>query len=162
MMSVRKNAEGGFTLAELLIVVAIIAVLVAIAIPVFADQLEKSREATDAANIRSAYADLLSEVSFDPYLKTLDHGSSWLPFRTVSLTQKKDGWQHEGIKEGLIELFKDDPYNHYYIEDGKAGTSFEMRWVEDPENSLYKELGHGFCAISGCGILNIVVEDDGI
>ena len=32
------------------------AVLTAIAIPVFTSQLEKSREATDAANIRSAYA----------------------------------------------------------------------------------------------------------
>lgn len=30
--------------------------LVAIAIPIFTTQLEKSREATDAANIRSAYA----------------------------------------------------------------------------------------------------------
>ena len=48
--------KKGFTLAELLIVVAIIAVLVAIAIPIFTTQLEKAREATDMANIRSAYA----------------------------------------------------------------------------------------------------------
>lgn len=53
----RKNNKKGFTLAELLIVVAIIAVLVAIAIPVFTNQLEKSREATDMANLRSAYAE---------------------------------------------------------------------------------------------------------
>lgn len=44
----------GFTLAELLIVVAIIAVLVAIGIPIFNSQVEKSREATDIANMRSA------------------------------------------------------------------------------------------------------------
>ena len=37
-----KKNNKGFTLAELLIVVAIIAVLVAIAIPVFTSQLEKS------------------------------------------------------------------------------------------------------------------------
>ena len=54
--------KKGFTLAELLIVVAIIAVLVAIAIPVFTNQLEKSREATDAANIRSAYAESLRRL----------------------------------------------------------------------------------------------------
>ena len=38
---------------ELLVVIAIIAVLVAIAIPMLASQLEKSREATDLANVRS-------------------------------------------------------------------------------------------------------------
>ena len=53
-----KNNKKGFTLAELLIVVAIIAVLVAIAIPIFTSQLEKSREATDAANIRDYYAEI--------------------------------------------------------------------------------------------------------
>ncbi len=51
-----KKNNKGFTLAELLIVVAIIAVLVAIAIPVFTKRLEASRETTDIANLRSAYA----------------------------------------------------------------------------------------------------------
>ncbi len=52
----------GFTMAELLIVVAIIAVLVAIAIPIFTTQLEKSRDATDQANIRAAYAEIASAL----------------------------------------------------------------------------------------------------
>ena len=52
-----KKNEKGFTLMEMLIVVAIIAVLVAIAIPTFTGQLEKSRQATDVANIRAAYAE---------------------------------------------------------------------------------------------------------
>lgn len=46
--------KKGFTLAELLIVIAIIAVLVAIAVPVFSAQLESSREAVDLANAREA------------------------------------------------------------------------------------------------------------
>ena len=50
--------KKGFTLAELLIVVAIIAVLVAIAIPVFSGAVEKAGVSTDAANIRAAYASL--------------------------------------------------------------------------------------------------------
>lgn len=80
----RENGKKGFTLAELLIVVAIIAVLVAISIPIFSAQLEKSREATDVANIRSAYA----EVSAD--LLTDDSSN-----KTVEVTakQKKEGWQ---------------------------------------------------------------------
>ena len=49
--------KKGFTLMEMLIVVAIIAILVAIAIPTFSGQLEKARQATDVANIRAAYAE---------------------------------------------------------------------------------------------------------
>ena len=46
-----KNKKG-FTLMEMLIVVAIIAILIAIAIPTFASSLNKARVATDEANIR--------------------------------------------------------------------------------------------------------------
>lgn len=55
-----RESKRGFTLAELLTVVAIIAVLVAISIPVFTNQLEKSREATDLANVRAAYAEVMT------------------------------------------------------------------------------------------------------
>ena len=51
----KHQSKNGFTLAELLIVVAIIAVLVAVAIPVFSTKLEKSRDTTSIANIRAAY-----------------------------------------------------------------------------------------------------------
>ena len=54
-----RNRKG-FTLAELLIVVAIIAVLVAISIPIFSRQLEKSRDAVSVANLRSAYAEAMT------------------------------------------------------------------------------------------------------
>ena len=89
MLKKMKNRKG-FTLAELLIVVAIIAVLVAIAIPIFTSQLEKSREATDAANIRAAYAEVmvagLSEDT-DNYEKE------------VSAKQTQDGWQNTSIED---------------------------------------------------------------
>jgi len=54
MKKVRKQA--GFTLAELLIVVAIIAILVAIGIPMFNTAMEKSRETADISNLRAAKA----------------------------------------------------------------------------------------------------------
>ncbi len=61
-MMLKKRNEKGFTLAELLIVVAIIAVLVAIAIPIFTSQLEKSRQSTDLANVRAAYAEAMTNA----------------------------------------------------------------------------------------------------
>lgn len=51
-MNIKKNK--GFTLMELLIVVAIIGVLVAIAIPVIRGSVEKARVAADAATMRNA------------------------------------------------------------------------------------------------------------
>ena len=48
--------KKGFTLMEMLIVVAIIAILIAVAIPTFNNALNKAKVGTDTANIRSGYA----------------------------------------------------------------------------------------------------------
>ncbi len=83
--------KKGFTLAELLIVVAIIAVLVAIAIPVFTTQLEKSREATDLANVRAAYAEQMTA------LLEWDGTDANLPADIiVPAKQTQDNWQSAG------------------------------------------------------------------
>lgn len=78
-----KRIRNGFTLTEMLIVIAIIAVLIAIAIPVFSSQLEKTREATDLANVRSAYAQVSAEALLGNSETTV----------TVDLTQKQADWQ---------------------------------------------------------------------
>lgn len=61
--------KAGFTLAELLIVVAIVSVLVAISIPIFSGKKEKAEDATTKANIRTsismAYADYLEKGRTD-------------------------------------------------------------------------------------------------
>lgn len=78
----RKRNRSGFTLMEMLIVIALIAVLIAIAIPVFASQLEKSREATDLANVRAAYAQVSTEAQLGNFEATV----------TVDLKQKQADW----------------------------------------------------------------------
>ncbi|QNL45816.1 prepilin-type N-terminal cleavage/methylation domain-containing protein [Oscillibacter hominis] len=51
----KKRLKKGFTLMEMLIVVAIIAVLAAIAVPSFNASLDTAKKAADDANIRTAY-----------------------------------------------------------------------------------------------------------
>jgi len=99
--------EEGFTLAELLIVVAIIAVLVAISIPIFTSQLEKSREAVDLANLRDAYATITTavlteetdlsqnatnKISYTSGAAATNGSAYSAPTATVTATQQVDGW----------------------------------------------------------------------
>lgn len=100
-----REERDGFTLAELLIVVAIIAVLVAIAIPIFNAQLENSREATDAANLRSAYAEVsaaaLTNADTDNQSKVVrggDADGSYTWTKEVELEQTQAGWQNDSLK----------------------------------------------------------------
>ncbi len=93
MLKERKAAleaqgQKGFTLMEMLIVIAIIAILIAIAIPIFSGQLENAREATDAANIRSAYAEAathaLSDANED-FTATVDKQQAQADWQNTSL-----------------------------------------------------------------------------
>ena len=69
----KLNNKKGFTLIEMLVVIAIIAILVAIIIPTVTSATTKANAATDAANLRSAKAAITIKVlddSWDSFITT--------------------------------------------------------------------------------------------
>jgi prepilin-type N-terminal cleavage/methylation domain-containing protein len=114
LKKIRKNKKG-FTLAELLIVVAIIGVLVAISIPIFTAQLEKAREATDLANQRAAkaaavaaYLDADSTGSKTYYY---DAASGAVKDAKTGITGYGKGTTHEGSASNTQDGY--DPKTDY-------------------------------------------------
>ena len=120
-----KKKRKGFTLAELLIVVAIIAVLVAIGIPIFTSQLEKSREATDAANIRVQYAQVMAEaITVDGNINI-----DGKDFEKINLRQKQPDWQTETIPNSL---------GNFSVIEGIPGTQAWVEYHADTETVYIK------------------------
>ena len=118
---INRENKKGFTLAELLIVVAIIGVLVAVSIPIFTSQLEKSREAVDAANLRDAYA-LIATDALTPDENIATHDTKNIKFTkgsstagkytpasaVVTATQQQANWQSGAQDIGGFNLAEAD------------------------------------------------------
>lgn len=153
-----KKSRKGFTLAELLIVIAIIAVLVAVAIPVFGSQLEKSREA-DLANVRAAYAEVLTEANMGIYDKVV----------TVDLKQKQYDWQSadvitiggisHSVKEGDTYNWRGKPGAGGHCEisfDQKKGTKFVWSGDGTSASNSYDMSENFFNVLTNSGCLELV------
>ena len=126
----KMNNRKGFTLAELLIVVAIIAVLVAVAIPVFTSQLEKSREATDIANVRSAYAVLVTNYLTDGTVSTYK----------VEARQTVPGWQTSGGGTLVLETVKGE--STYSYKPVMKGHQYTVATTSDASGNLSVTVGN--------------------
>ena len=124
----KKN--NGFTLSELLIVVAIIAVLTAIAIPVFVGQLERSKEATDMANGRSAYA-----AAVTAYLNgNTKDGKATASF---TYTQGVSGWGYEtGEISYDIKMNDATVSETVQLPDGTKDTEVTITVSEDEDGNV--------------------------
>ncbi len=132
----RKNNKKGFTLAELLIVVAIIAVLVAVAIPVFTTQLEKAREATDVSNMRAAYAIAATDVltrDYKNYTASVDdsgYGTYTGYYNVATSSMQTDTYacikaQVTGLQSGTIDW----PQNATFTYSGSPSTTNGIKVV---------------------------------
>ena len=101
------------------------AVLTAIAIPVFTSQMEKSREATDLANVRSTYGELIATYLSDH--EPTSHTA------TVKAKQTVNGWQHQsgyigtsigglGSGAGRIKVASHVAPDNFSVTINKSGT----------------------------------------
>ncbi|SEH41663.1 MULTISPECIES: competence type IV pilus major pilin ComGC [Atopobiaceae] len=103
----KKRGYKGFTLMEMLIVVAIIAVLVAIAIPVFSAQLNNAKVAADAANIRGGYAAATADVAGN---KDAASGDTYYLKKdgTVTQTQSEGDFKTQGTASDAQDVAGQD------------------------------------------------------
>lgn len=97
-MHIDKNKNKGFTLVELVIVVAILAILVGILAPAYSKYVERSAESTDLENVRTAYGEVMIAVEIEEEKDVL---------KVVPLKQKKQDGSHQiqcQLPESLIPM----------------------------------------------------------
>lgn len=118
---------NGFTLAELLIVVAIIGVMVMVSIPVFTHKLEASREAMDASNVSAVYTLAMADVLTNSFDTT-----------STYTREKGDYVGYYDTKNGIIVQEKTDNCM------GKAAVAgFQGTEPDFPESAQYEGIGEG-------------------
>lgn len=118
----KKLNKKGFTLAELLIVVAIIGVLVAVSIPIFTAQLKKARLATNQANARAAYAAAVA-AELDTSAASTTHKYKYEVSKATAVSGSKDG----GVTTPIIDW----KYDNTVINGTDVGAKVATVWYID-------------------------------
>ena len=87
------KSKKGFTLVELMIVVVIMAILVAVAVPIYNAVTENARKKTCASNRRNIISQITNNVMSDPSLSKLGKGGT----ATFSVVTDETGDTYEDV-----------------------------------------------------------------
>ena len=146
-----RRKKQGFTLIEMLIVVAIIAILVAVSIPLVNGSLERARCATDAANERAAKGEILLDYMMGYKVKDKSNANEDYVKKSTDYGYSYDAKEGKIIKGELNEPTKQygkckDHLNAYItccIDDTETVL---IHWAGG-ESSNTKENAHGYEAL---------------
>lgn len=116
----KKMNKKGFTLIEMLVVIAIIAVMVSIIIPTVMSSTNKAAAAANAANLRSLKAEITTAYLTKDY-------SVWTFNADGTVTCDND---HLPSFKGTNSTV-DDVFTATYDDDGVIEVKFENKTIED-------------------------------
>jgi type IV pilus assembly protein PilA len=101
MLRKRRDEEGGFTLIELMVVVLIIAILLAIAIPTFLGARQRAQDRAAQSNLRNAFT---AEKVYYTDNQAYTEDVSALSDLEKSITWVNTGTPAAGSREVLVEV----------------------------------------------------------
>ena len=117
-----KNFKKGFTIVELVIVIAVIAILSAVLIPTFTGIVDNAKKTTALTDVQAIYKEIVLNESVESdkvfyvehnygYFFMIENGQvSNILMSTTDATKEATSWADAGVTQTLVS-FKSGAYN---------------------------------------------------